>query len=135
MIFLLAAAAQAATPPAPPAPPAPEQRQVVVVRKVGPDGKVTEQRLEGADAARIVGVRQNCDPNRTFSSEVDRTVDGKRQVSRIRVCANRAESPAQWQQALRDTMARVRNDPNLSPEVRARVVNELVIALDKAGRP
>lgn len=131
MILLLAAAMQAAIPPVPATP---STRQVVVVRKVDPDGKVSEERLEGADAAKLAATAPRCDPQRTFSSDVDRNLAGKREVSHIRVCANRAETPAQWQAALRSTMARVQADPNLSPEVKARVVNELGNAIDKAGR-
>lgn len=129
MILLLTAAVQMASPPTPPEP---QQHRIVVVHKVGPDGKVTEQRLEGDEATKVAEAGQECDPARTFSSEVDRTVDGKRQVSRIRVCAKGAESPAQWQQALRNSMERVRADRNLPADVRTRVLAELQAALDKA---
>jgi len=127
-LMLAALVAQPATPPKPP-----EQRRTVIIRKLGPDGKVSEQRLEGAEAERLAAQAQHCDAARTFSSEVDRTVDGKREVSRIKVCAQGGESPAQWQQALRTTREKVKSDPRLSAESKARIVAELDAAIAKAG--
>lgn len=134
MISLLLAGAALGANPAPPTPPTPdaatkgETRQVVIIRNVGKDGKTQEKRTETVilkPGGERTAIKLDCDQGRKFETEAEATSDGKKQKTKIMLCARPGESDASYADALKRAADRIAYNKNLPEDVRTRVVAAL----------
>lgn len=101
--------------------------RVFVLRRDGKDGGAHAMALAG-DGAAIA-----CKDGKQASAiDAEENKDGKRQIVRMRFCSA-AGAEANAGAALRKARERISADTNLSPEVKARVLEQLDAEIAKAG--
>lgn len=121
---VIAAQAAAPVPPTPQAARPGERREVIVVREVGRDGKVTERRTEQVAGGGRELPRRQCAGRKFEVDEPAAATGNARQRTRILICGE-GQNDARWAQTLRDAARRIEGSADMSPEVKTRVLAAL----------
>jgi hypothetical protein len=76
----------------------------------------------------------NCGGGRKFESVAQSGEGDRKNVNKIVLCADKAETQAQWDKTLRDALARIESDKNLPSEGKAKIMADLRNEIAKNGK-
>src|SRR3954447_19771809 len=86
----------------------------------------------GAPAGAMEMLLQDCDAHK-FETIVMATVDGKPHQSKVKLCGTRGQTDAAWINTLRDAIAKVKANGNMSQEMRDQIATAIDLELARLG--
>jgi len=75
---------------------------------------------------------QDCDAHK-FETVVEVTIDGKPHQSKVKLCGTKGQTDAAWVNTLKDAIAKVKANDQMSPEMRGQIVTALDAELARLG--